>query len=499
MPRNKAFLIDYSQLVEFDHTDELCVRLTMRELQAVWVQLEYLGWVKRYYNVPQGIDAQLREFKEAIEFQFISAQPCGDEPCQEDEFCMTVSQDIIDKICACVSDSTAAITDAIAQSDEKSAIESFYTDSGTVRQEVPESVLDEPLSIIPDGNSCDNDIAFNVSQKLVDWLDKSVVDIFQEIVGSANAAEYVVALIDSAPVVGAARRGLLGFIDFATELDDWSQQNYESSWTLALADDMACRLFQVVSCQNCEVSLLDVIEVYERKISDELGRVISNSPFASVASVLDELIIGASDVSAVVAQYGLLQMIRLLDSLGIGLSGYDEFIQEALKASNDGNNDWVVECGSPECEWVYNWVSGDDTSPLAANAALSGTGLWVIGTGTITADTARVASNAGYDAFQLEFTAATATRAQFEFSAFSDNGVVTRRTVLLRIDNPTQVDKSIVVVESVETEASLVVASDDPSEDISIGFLSINDSADQRIELKSIEIRGVGVNPFDIP
>lgn len=297
----------------------------------------------------------------------VNSNGCCDD-C-EDEFCMTISQEIINDICQCVADSTTTISNKqtelenllnqVLQGQQQSPVQQFQQNP-MQPQPTPQEILSESIRL-NEGETCNNDNAYAVAVALIFWLDKTALDFFDDVIAAANVAEYVDEFVSGLPIGGSVYDAFLGMLDFVTEIDNWGKQAYEAAWSITLADEMECRLFNVIACQNCAVSIDDVIQVYEDKISETLGSVEANLTFARIAQEIGSAVVGNSDLAALLVHYSILQSIRFANVTEISKGGYNEFVQEVLKARDETNNDWSIECGMPVCEWQYTWENGDST------------------------------------------------------------------------------------------------------------------------------------------
>lgn len=288
------------------------------------------------------------------------------QECDEDEFCMTISQDIIDAICACVSQASNDIQDLIGGiEDERQAQneKDRFNDTIDKKQPVPQGILSEPIPFAT-SDTCNNDNAYAVSVRIVDWLHSATLDTIEAIVGVGNVVEYVDEALQGLPVIGGAYTALAGFVDFVSQVDNWGRQNYEASWTQQLQEEMECELFDYLACNNCELTIEGIIQVYGLKLAREVGKNLLNSNLLEVASSLASFVTSTNAFASLTAQLGILVILKSANMIGLQGGAIADFNSEILQALDETNNDWSLECGEPDCPWEYVWVAGDDVSRL---------------------------------------------------------------------------------------------------------------------------------------
>lgn len=191
--------------------------------------------------------------------------------------------------------------------------------------------------LLADGSviaGCDNDNLFGAITQLVDLMNTTLVDIFQQIELKTSYIERTSLLVRGIPLVGALP--IDEFVDFADQIIDAITVNYEAQYTATIRDEYRCDLFCLVR-DTCELDFQTFADYFMSRV----GAVIS---VENIQQSIEWFITGVWTGSQVVhAAHAL-----ICNFLAYGSQFFDldmAWLSRVITSSmNDPDSDWQTLC-----------------------------------------------------------------------------------------------------------------------------------------------------------
>jgi len=201
-------------------------------------------------------------------------------------------------------------------------------------------LADDP--IIELGVGCNNDQLFAFCRQLVQWLNRAIQDVLEQVEVATNGLEAVEIVIDEVPVGGQ----IAAFIDFF--ISSFTEA-YLGQYTTDLENELACDLFCMAQANNCELTFRDVADYFA-------DRITLTSEVNGLQDVID-FIISLTPIGDEWVNNGMALITQIL-AFGAEWAGASLNTVRAIWAamSNDSDSDWVELCDEcPPTGWAATW------------------------------------------------------------------------------------------------------------------------------------------------
>lgn len=283
----------------------------------------------------------------------------------EDVILVVTIQEIVDAVCAC--DSIQTIQQVVVEQQQQQAIEAFENREDTHIQPPPPEVWDKQIKTISADEfgefDCSNDNAYAMAIAITDQLEEEVQNLFDARDAANNTAELVNDFIDNAFWAPELNDAISDLIDSVSSIVDYGETAFNASFTATYRDELECALFEKIVCNDCSISIKDISDIFEDRIGFEQGQSVWDD-LGDLVQVADDLVAGSSAFVAN-ATYALMFRNAQSGNFGNVELGFTRRITRAIQAARDEtNNNWNVNCDTPQCPWEYVWNKGDDTAPI---------------------------------------------------------------------------------------------------------------------------------------
>ena len=371
---NKAILLAADVILQYTDQDVYC-RLTQKQAVALYAMAEFLGWSTRWVGNFTTID--IKTFSEDAATRLLEWVDCeGDVDVQA----------IVDAICAsgCIPDAQEIrdiVTEEIAKTQEKEVKDSFWDNAGQKDTFVPEAVTSEEIDIAdPATKECDNDISYAAAKNVVQWVDRGVKDFLEQIKAAVNLIDLVVqqftiasSVADTFPVFNSIQDAIVEATELATQLDNYAADAYDASWTEAVQEELECKLFSFIACNDCKLSYDQLTDVWAEYLIEKGIQLALSGDLRDIFDELADVLAGVGPYASVGAQLAGMLFWRITNNYwgdDKSVNVMAEFRTELKKGIITPNADWVAECNDPECTWEFVWRTGESTAWLTPYISL---------------------------------------------------------------------------------------------------------------------------------
>lgn len=328
----KGIQQDWNVVQAFDNTTDKFTCLTQRDQNVIIQALTPLRWATRWTNLPSPDDLDYID-------QLIGKIMCNQECCDAVLECVdtTPGRDLIREI----------------------VIETIDGETGG------NGVYGEGNPIF---NGCDKDIIFGATTALVDYVNSTIIDVFEIIEVSTNFIEAINLWADNIDILGSLPSFILEALNW---IQDNIQQNYEANFTVNLRDTYRCDLLCLWVENDCQLTSRMVFEYY-------LLRIGSVSVFSTFADTVTFLVAGVWSGSQIVdAMFAMVfGSIAVDDAVGFfDIKGLYSFNTIVAVGANSPDPDWLLLCDPcAEPQYCYTWLGGDGFIPAwTINTFIGGT------------------------------------------------------------------------------------------------------------------------------
>jgi len=298
----------------------------------------------------------------ALLSQLLERVPCGGE---EDDFCMTISQEIIDAICACVS---AASVTIVNNNNSNAEISNYFAQADDTVQGAPDTLLEEPVStssLTPLGEpvSCTDEDAYGAALSIIGGLD----DLAQRYL---DAADNAVDLAEDVVEFFLARRVGRRVADVVTDIAEafvqvgnFGANTYRNNYNQPYIDTVACELASIIKCNGCELSVRELAAFFASRAAKSYLITVSENAiwqgFPLYQAVANDPTFMPDVVFFQVVQSALRGgQIPFVGSYNV----LD--IQKIISDAQGQSASVPASCTFDECQWQYVWTAGDSTDDL---------------------------------------------------------------------------------------------------------------------------------------
>lgn len=242
--------------------------------------------------------------------------------------------DLCNLILNCI-ETTQELQDAISY---YSSVSNIQSGSQQIEANLDSQLVNNPIG-------CDNDIIFGMTTQLVEFSDRLIKDLFEQIDASQLSATNVGYLIKLVPVLETLP--LDEMFELTDKLVDDMETAYLSASTQLLKDEIACDLFCLAQDNNCVLTLEMVRDYYQ----DKANIVFS---YNDVLSFLQDFISGTFVGNAVF--YGMNIFFFQIFAFGGKFLEYlfSDYMRVIQSMYNDPNSDWDTICDDCPTNWVWN-------------------------------------------------------------------------------------------------------------------------------------------------
>jgi len=243
--------------------------------------------------------------------------------------CVTDCDDILDCI-----ESSLTIQEAIAK----------YSGSSNINSGTAENVTNLSGELVDNPAGCDNDIIFGMCVQLVEFADRLIKDLFENLAAANLASVNVGYLISLVPVVESLP--LDEAFQLADKLVNDMEVAYLSASTQLLKDEIACDLFCLAQDNNCVLTLEMVRDYFQ----DKANIVFT---YTDVLSFLIDFINGTFVGNAV--YYGMNILFFQIFAFGGKFLDYlfTDYLRVINSMYNDPNSDWTTICDDCPTDWTW--------------------------------------------------------------------------------------------------------------------------------------------------
>lgn len=192
----------------------------------------------------------------------------------------------------------------------------------------------------PDG--CDDDIIFGMCVQLVEFADRLIKDLFEQLDASQLASVNVGYIIKLIPVLETLP--LDEAFEFTNKVVNDMEIAYLSASTQLLKDEIACDLFCIAKANDCVLTLEAVRDYYQEKADIVFSY---DDVFAFIVDFTNGTFIGNA------VYYGMnILFFQIFVFGGKFLEYYfRDYLRVIQSMYNDPNSDWSTLCD--ECGWVW--------------------------------------------------------------------------------------------------------------------------------------------------
>lgn len=280
----------------------------------------------------------------------------------------------------CTMDICQAVLDCINNTQEIQDAISYYSSTSNIQNTTPESATNLATNLLGTPAGCDNDIIYGMTVQLVEFMDRTIKDLFEAIDASQFAAVNAGYIIKLIPVLETLPIDEL--FELTDKLVDEVETAYLGASTQILKTQIACDLFCIAQANNCVLTLEDVRDYFEA----ESGLVVTyTNPLVFINDFISGTFIGN------VAYYGM----NLLFSQILVFGGkfleflFEDYLQIIQAMYNDPNPDHVTECDACPDLWSFDSDFNNSQSifvPGVDSFTPSNMATWASGTGWSSVD-----------------------------------------------------------------------------------------------------------------
>lgn len=242
-----------------------------------------------------------------------------------------VSTDLCQSILECIND-TEAIQEAIGEYGDISSIDG---DGEQIAENLSSQLVNDPAG-------CDNDIIFGMTRQLVEFADRLIKDLFEQVKAANLSSENIGYLIKLIPVLETLP--IDEMFEFGSKVANDMETVYLSASTELLKDEIACDLFCIAQDNDCVLTLADVRDYFEEKS----GVVFT---YDDVLSFMLDFISGVFIGNAV--YYGMNVLFFQIFAFGGKFLEYffRDYLRVVNSMYNDPDEDWTTVCD--ECPTTF--------------------------------------------------------------------------------------------------------------------------------------------------
>lgn len=216
--------------------------------------------------------------------------------------------------------------------------------------------------------SCNLNILWAQCLALVQYTNRSIVDILEKVEAATNINELA-ALVDGVPLLGwiAEFFGSELMTDTINYFQEAIQESYDAQYTEAVEYELACGLF-CLSQLGCDISVAGIYDF----VFDRVQAIVPDNPaeFIDMIEMLAGIDFDGTNVVDLMFWFcwGGVKLASFAVGEPITTAALENITALAV---NDANNDWEALCGDcpPECPvWQFGnnggwvWVEGADYS-----------------------------------------------------------------------------------------------------------------------------------------
>ena len=214
-----------------------------------------------------------------------------------------------------------------------------------IQADTPESVTALALQLVDNQAGCDNDNIYGMVQQLVEFADRLIRDIFEQLDAANQAMDNLAYLISAIPVVESLP--LDEAIDFGDWLIDQIEQQYIGASTTLLKTTVACDLFCIAQDNGCLLTMEDARDYFY----DQLGLTLDTS---NPTQFLEDLII--NNLVGNAAFYGMYTLVFQIFAFGGIFASLlpAQLVRMVQAMFNDPNPDWATECDDCPDTWSFD-------------------------------------------------------------------------------------------------------------------------------------------------
>ena len=268
-----------------------------------------------------------------------------------------------EQMLTCIED-TEAIQQAIA----------FYGSGSNINGDSVEIATNLAGELVNDPMGCDNDIIYGMTYQLVEFSDRIIKDLFEQVKASNLMSNNVGYLINLIPVVETLPIDELFELGFKLAND--MEIAYLSASTTLLKTEIACELFCLAQNNDCVLTLEMVRDYFEEKADATFS-------YDDVSSFLIDFVTGTFVGNAV--YYACNVLFFQIFAFGGSFVGYfyEDYLRVINSMFNDPNGDWETDCDECGDTWEHVFdFTVDDGGFIARD--IWGTGdcaIWTNGVG----------------------------------------------------------------------------------------------------------------------
>jgi len=244
-----------------------------------------------------------------------------------------VSMALCDDILECI-ETSEAIQEAIAN----------YSGGSNINSTTAENATNLAGEIVDNPAGCDNDIIFGMTVQLVEFADRLIKDLFEQIASAQLSSVNVGYVISLIPVVESLP------LDEAFALTDKLVNDMETAYlsasTQLLKDEIACDLFCLAQDNNCVLTLEMVRDYFQEKANIVFS-------YTDVFTFLTDFINGTFVGNAV--YYGMNILFFQIFAFGGKFLEYlfSDYLRVINSMYNDPNSDWSTICDDCPTDWTW--------------------------------------------------------------------------------------------------------------------------------------------------
>lgn len=273
---------------------------------------------------------------------------------------------------AFVSDLCSRILECIETTPEIQEAISTYASTSNIDGNSTEVASNLESALVNNPVGCDNDIIFGMTRQLVEFADRLIKDLFEQIDSSQLTSTNVGYIIKLIPVLETLPFDEL--FQLTDKLVDDLETAYLGASTQLLKDEIACDLFCIAQLNGCTLTLEQVRDYFQEKANVVFS-------YTSVLAFATDFIDGTFVGNAV--YYAL--NILFFQIFAFGGKWLDYLFSDYLKVINsmynDPDSDWSTLCD--DCGWqaILDFTSDDYGIVFFTDSDSSPIGQWTNGVG----------------------------------------------------------------------------------------------------------------------
>lgn len=243
-------------------------------------------------------------------------------------------------------------------------------------QPMPPEMLEQDLA---EGTNpeCDLDILWAQSLALVQYTNRAIEDVFEQIESASNAVELT-QVFESLPLV----RYVTNFIgvDFANDLVNYLQEavqeGYSAQYTELVEQELACAVF-CAARSGCSISVSLLYDIFYGRVTE----LVPDDPADAIEllAMLAGISVGGTTVVDLMFWFvwGTAKLMEFIMNQSVGTLFT---LQQLLNlAVNDANNDWEILCECPETpniSLINTYPGVIENNPTFLSNTESGGSIW---------------------------------------------------------------------------------------------------------------------------